>query len=106
MLSQQMVARLCVDVRTVLPVKLNAVHKLSWAMARGDWDLMMKKDAKDVKQMSDMEKAKVREHLSGLADAARRYAAAETAMLNYNEGSQSTRAKTASSVSESGFLWT
>jgi hypothetical protein len=46
---------------------------------------LAKKAAKDVKQMSDVEKAKVREHLSGLADGARRCAAEEAAMLNYDE---------------------
>jgi hypothetical protein len=38
---------------------------------------LAKKVARDVKQMSGEEKAKVREHLSGLADAARRCAAEE-----------------------------
>jgi hypothetical protein len=46
---------------------------------------LAKKAAKDVKQMSNVESAKVREHLSGLADAARRCAAEEAAMLNYDE---------------------
>ena len=46
---------------------------------------LAKKAAQDVKQMSGEEKAKVREHLSGLADAARRCAAEEAAMLNYDE---------------------
>jgi hypothetical protein len=45
---------------------------------------LAKKAVKDVKQMSDVEKAKVREHLSGLADAARRCAAEEAAMLKYD----------------------
>jgi len=45
---------------------------------------LAKKAAKDVKQMSDVEKAKVREHLSGLADVARRCAAEEAAVLNYD----------------------
>jgi|HubBroStandDraft_6_1064221.scaffolds.fasta_scaffold1130195_3 hypothetical protein len=43
-----------------------------------------RKLAKDVKEMSAEEKAKVREHLSGLAEAARRCAAEEAAMLNYD----------------------
>ena len=53
-----------------------------------DWmttEQLAKKVAKDVKQMSDVEKAEVREHLSGLADAARRCAAEEAAMLNNDE---------------------
>jgi hypothetical protein len=41
--------------------------------------------ARDVQQMSKVEKAKVREHLSGLADAARRCAVEEAAMLNCDE---------------------
>jgi hypothetical protein len=45
---------------------------------------LAKKAVKDVKHMSDVEKAKAREHLSGLADAARRCAAEEAAMLNYD----------------------
>jgi hypothetical protein len=45
---------------------------------------LAKKLARDVKQMSGEEKAKVREHLSGLADAARGCAAEEAAMLNYD----------------------
>jgi hypothetical protein len=43
-----------------------------------------RKLAKDVKEMSADEKAKLREHLSGLAEAARRCAAEEAAMLNYD----------------------
>jgi hypothetical protein len=46
---------------------------------------LARKAARDVRQMSDVDKAKVREHLSGLADAARRCAAEEAAMLNYDE---------------------
>lgn len=57
---------------------------------------LAKKAAKDVKQMSANEKAKVREHLDrefkkprfrgmeGFAEAARRCAAEEAAMLNYD----------------------
>ncbi len=45
---------------------------------------LAKKAAKDVKQMSEAEKARLRERLSGLADAARRCATEEAAMLNYD----------------------
>jgi hypothetical protein len=45
---------------------------------------LAKKVARELKQMSGEEKARVRVHLSGLADAARRCAAEEAAMLNYD----------------------
>jgi hypothetical protein len=59
---------------------------------------LAKKAAKDVRQMSDVEKAKLRDlvdkefkrvprlkNMDGYADAARKCAAEEAAMLNYDE---------------------
>jgi hypothetical protein len=41
---------------------------------------LVEKAIRQVQQMSEVEKAKLREHLSGLADAARKFAAEEAAM--------------------------